>query len=241
MIWAVSVEEEKITHVMRVLSHPIRRAILMTLRRSKALTFSELMRSLMIDAGTLGFHLKRLGDFVVRDQDGKYMLTEYGSRVTRFLDDVYYVTSSRGLEVAPAETFKLLIAEPRKRYIAYLIDLCLALGVFLILPWIGAPFGWSLEALFSSSERNLLFLVLFWVYATLFEGFSGQTIGKMLTGIKVVRVVGKPMSYEHAAIRNFGKVFLLPIDLYIGMKKLNDELYIRFFDKFAGTTVISVD
>jgi len=213
----------------------------MTLRQSKSSTFSELMRLMMVDAGTLGFHLKRLGDFVKRDRDGKYVLTEYGSRVARFLDDVYHVTSSEGLEIAPTETFKLLIAEPRKRAIAYLIDLCLALGVFLILPWIGAPFRWSLEALFSSVERNLLFLVLFWVYATLFEGFSGQTIGKMLIGIKVVRVGGKPMSYEHAAIRNFGKAFLLPIDLYIGMKKLRDEVYIRFFDKFAGTTVISVD
>jgi uncharacterized RDD family membrane protein YckC/DNA-binding transcriptional ArsR family regulator len=237
----VSIEEDRVTHVMRVLSHPIRRAILMTLRQSKSSTFSELMRLMMVDAGTLGFHLKRLGDFVKRDRDGKYVLTEYGSRVARFLDDVYHVTSSEGLEIAPTETFKLLIAEPRKRAIAYLIDLCLALGVFLILPWIGAPFRWSLEALFSSVERNLLFLVLFWVYATLFEGFSGQTIGKMLIGIKVVRVGGKPMSYEHAAIRNFGKAFLLPIDLYIGMKKLRDEVYIRFFDKFAGTTVISVD
>lgn len=199
------------------------------------------MRSLSIDAGTLGFHLKRLGDLVKRDQEGKYVLTEYGSRVVKFLDEVYYVTSPKVLEITPAETFKLLIAEPRKRTIAYVIDLCLALGVFMLLPWIGAPFRWSLEALFSSVERNLLFLVLFWVYATLFEGFSGQTIGKMLTGIKAVRVGGKPMDYERAAIRNFGKVFLLPIDLYIGMKKLDNEIFIRFFDKFAGTTVINVD
>jgi hypothetical protein len=38
-------------------------------------------------------------------------------------------------------------------------------------------------------------------------------------------------------VRNFGKVFLLPIDLVIGWR-LRDERYIRYFDKFAGTTVL---
>jgi len=56
-------------------------------------------------------------------------------------------------------------------------------------------------------------------------------------GLKVVRTDGKKMSYDHAAIRNFGKAFLLPFDLIVGLKH---EGFLRYFDKFAGTTVIDL-
>ena len=42
-----------------------------------------------------------------------------------------------------------------------------------------------------------------------YEGFNGQSIGKRVFGVKVVRTDGRKMSYDHAAVRNFGK--LLPI------------------------------
>ena len=64
---------------------------------------------------------------------------------------------------------------------------------------------------------------LLWLYTTLLEGFNGQSIGKRITGLKVVRTDGKKMSYDHAAVRNFGKILpLLPFDLLIGVanKKL---------------------
>jgi uncharacterized RDD family membrane protein YckC len=82
--------------------------------------------------------------------------------------------------------------------------------------------------------------VLFWVYLTLLEGFSGQTLGKLLTRTKVVRVSGENVFYDHAAERNFGKVFLLPFDLAFGLR-LKDRRFIRFFDKFSGTTVIDIE
>jgi len=237
---AMSVEEERVTQVMQALSHPIRRAILITLRQSNACSFSDLMRLITLDSGTLGFHIKRLSDFIIQDQSGKYVLTDYGMKMMGILDEAYQMSSVKGSGIVPTEPLKLLMADSSKRVAAAAIDLALAFGVFLIIPWLGAPFRWSLEALLSSTERNLLFLVLLWIYLTLFEGFSGQTIGKMFIGIKVVRIGGKAMTYEHSAIRNFGKVFLLPVDLYVGMKRLNDDRFIRFFDKFAGTTVITV-
>jgi uncharacterized RDD family membrane protein YckC len=78
-----------------------------------------------------------------------------------------------------------------------------------------------------------------WIYFTLLEGFAGQSLGKRIIGLAVVRVDGKKLFYDHAAVRNFGKVFLLPFDLLIGLR-LKDERFIRYFDKFAGTTVIDL-
>jgi hypothetical protein len=45
------------------------------------------------------------------------------------------------------------------------------------------------------------------------------------------------MSYDHAGVRNFGKAFLLPFDLLVGLRH---EGFMRYFDKFAGTTVIDL-
>lgn len=90
-------------------------------------------------------------------------------------------------------------------------------------------------------DINVILLVLvFWVYSTLLEGFAGQSLGKKLTGLVVVRIDGKKMFYDHAAVRNFGKIFvILPFDLLAG-KRTRDRRFIRYFDKFAGTIVIDL-
>ncbi|MGB9759521.1 MAG: RDD family protein [Thermoproteota archaeon] len=93
----------------------------------------------------------------------------------------------------------------------------------------------SSTSIFSSAKT---FLVLFWFYLTLLEGFSGQSLGKVFMQIKVVRVDGKKLTYDRVAIRNFGKVFLLPVDLLLAHYFLKEKMYLRYFDKFAGTTVI---
>ena len=81
-------------------------------------------------------------------------------------------------------------------------------------------------------------ILLLWGYSTLLEGFNGQTIGKRIVGLKVVRTDGKKLSYDHAAVRNFGKAFLLPFDLLVGLQ--HEKVFLRYFDKFAGTTVIDL-
>ena len=48
------------------------------------------------------------------------------------------------------------------------------------------------------------------------------------------------MSYDHAVVRNFSKVYsLLPFDLFEGFQMKN-IIFIRYFDKVAGTTVIDL-
>jgi uncharacterized RDD family membrane protein YckC len=94
----------------------------------------------------------------------------------------------------------------------------------------------------TSIDSTVLFITigLLWFYSTLLEGFNGQSLGKRLMGLKVVRTDGKKMSYDHAAVRNFGKVLpLLPFDLFVGWR-LKNSTFMRYFDKFAGTTVIDL-
>jgi uncharacterized RDD family membrane protein YckC len=134
----------------------------------------------------------------------------------------------------------LPLASFKMRTLAYLIDLAIILMVIAVIMF--TQFIYILTTKLLSAELSavlLITLALFWVYSTLLEGFNGQSLGKRLLGLKVVRTDGKKVSYDHAAIRNFGKAFLLPFDIIVGMRLKNVE-FIRYFDKFAGTTVIDL-
>ena len=135
---------------------------------------------------------------------------------------------------------QLPLASFGKRVAAFLTDFLLMLVITMLftLPQVVS----ILEGNVISPELStVLFitLALLWVYSTLLEGFNGQSLGKRLTGLKAVRTDDKKMSYDHAAIRNFGKAFLLPFDLLVGLRLKNKE-FMRYFDKFAGTTVINL-
>jgi uncharacterized RDD family membrane protein YckC len=123
--------------------------------------------------------------------------------------------------------------------IAFFIDISITFIVFL-LPTILTDLFLVQGGNWARIEINIfLFLALFWMYLTLLEGFSGQTLGKIAIKLKVVRVDGKPIFYDNAAIRNLGKCFLLPLDLLAGYK-LKNKQFLRYFDKLAGTIVIDL-
>jgi uncharacterized RDD family membrane protein YckC/DNA-binding HxlR family transcriptional regulator len=233
----MSESEDTISTFFMILSHPLRRLIIEALFEMKEVTFSELLRMFFVDNSTLNFHLKKLDGLIKQLPNKKYTLTEMGQKAAEILRELKSATLQSKVQ-SFQETVELLLAPTKKRILAGLIDFLIGFGVFVLLPLIFAPLRWSLESLVSSPERNLLFLVLFWFYLTLLEGFSGQSLGKVFMQIKVVRVDGKKLTYDRVAIRNFGKIFLLPVDLLLAHYFLKEKMYLRYFDKFAGTTVI---
>jgi uncharacterized RDD family membrane protein YckC len=48
------------------------------------------------------------------------------------------------------------------------------------------------------------------------EGAYGQSLGKMIIRIKVVRLDGERMNMPQAALESVGKAFLLPLDCLLG-------------------------
>ena len=58
-------------------------------------------------------------------------------------------------------------------------------------------------------------LVLDLAYFTFFHGTWGQTIGKMIFGLRVVRTDGRPLTYLRALVRAFG-YFLSSIPFFLG-------------------------
>jgi uncharacterized RDD family membrane protein YckC/DNA-binding HxlR family transcriptional regulator len=234
----MAVDQGNVSKVLSVLSHPIRREILLNLSNNGESSFTDLLNLLKVDTGKLSFHLRSLSPFIEQTPGGKYKLSRAGESAVRVIHDV-----ESWAEVADVQgkASQLPLASFKTRAFAFLIDYALILAItaaITFVPQLLSPAGQFL----GSGISTLLFITigLLWLYSTLLEGFNGQSIGKRIIGLKVVRTDGKKMSYDHAAVRNFGKVLpLLPFDLLIGWR-IKNSAFMRYFDKFAGTTVIDL-
>jgi uncharacterized RDD family membrane protein YckC/DNA-binding HxlR family transcriptional regulator len=235
----MAVDQKNISKVLSILSHPLRREILLYLSEKGEASFTDLLNLLKVDTGKLSFHLRSLEVFIEQTPTGKYKLSRAGENAVRVIRDV-----EGWAEVADVQrkVSQLPLASLKNRTFAFLIDFALILAITMAIIFLPQVISLSAATFFTELTGTVLFSTvgLLWVYSTLLEGFNGQTIGKRIMGLKVVRTDGKKMSYEHAAVRNFGKILpLLPFDLLFGWR-LKNPTFMRYFDKFAGTTVIDL-
>ena len=230
----MAVDQENVTKILSVLSHPLRRQILRYVSEKQECSFTDIMNALEVDTGKLSFHIRSMEAFLEQTPSNKYKLSTVGENALVLIRDLE--AWSVEVELAKKAT-SLPLANFKKRAIAFLIDLGIAFAIFMAVPNVPSSITAGLAAFFNFNL--VLFLLLLWMYLTLLEGFAGQTLGKRLVGLRVVTTGGKKLFYDHAAVRNFGVAFLLPVDLLIGYR-LKDKKYIRYFDKFAGTTVLDL-
>ena len=197
------------------------------------------MNLLKVDTGKLSFHLRSLSPFIEQTSSGKYKLSRAGESAVRVIHDVEGWAEAADVE---GKASSLPLASFQNRALAFLIDFALILSITAAITFLPELLSLTDSNFISDRVSTLLFITigLLWLYSTLLEGFNGQSIGKRVMGLKVVRTDGKRMSYDHAAVRNFGKVLpLLPFDLIYGWQIKNSS-FMRYFDKFAGTTVIDL-
>jgi uncharacterized RDD family membrane protein YckC len=158
-------------------------------------------------------------------------------------------TASPSLDVATPErvSLSLPVAGIGYRCLAYLADLCL-----LFLFWVVAYFTFTLlvsDVLgffqgLSGFAQTLLVVGVFatqWVYWTLAEVLmGGQTPGKRLVGIRVVRVDGSPVGVLESAVRNLVRVVdSLPGIYAVGcLSVLLTRQHRRLGDLLAGTLLV---
>jgi uncharacterized RDD family membrane protein YckC len=234
----MTIDQDNVSRILSILSHPLRREILLNLSEKNECSFTDLMTALNVDTGKLSFHIRNLAVFLEQTPTGKYRLSKIGDNAIRLIKDLE--AWSVEADVAKrASTFPL--ATLKRRTLAFLADLFLVLSIATLITLPNALSMLPAIGIFDLDINLIVFLTLalLWGYSTLLEGFAGQSLGKRIVGLRVIRIDGKKLSYDYAAVRNFGKAFLLPFDLIIGLR-LKDERFIRYFDKFAGTTVIDL-
>ena len=235
----MAVDQGNVSKVLSVLSHPLRREILLNLSNNGESSFTDLLNLLKVDTGKLSFHLRSLSPFIEQTPNGKYKLSRAGESAVRVIHDV-----EGWAEVADVQgkASQLPLASFKKRASSFLIDFALMLAITMAITFLPEALSLTVADFLGRSASTVIFITvgLLWLYSTLLEGFNGQSLGKRIMGLKVVRTDGKKMSYDHAAVRNFGKVLpLLPFDLFVGWR-IKNCTFIRYFDKFAGTTVIDL-
>ena len=229
----MALNEENVSRLLRILSHEIRRDMLIILLEKKEQSFSELMNILEIDTGKMSFHLRNLKQFIEQTTTGKYKLNKFGQNALNILKDIEALSIDVDFLENKSSQY---ISKFSRRALAFVFDMGVVFTISATVYLVAEIFV-LFTGQFLFHQNILVFLGLLWLYSTLLEGFAGQTLGKYMFMIKVVSMSSKKLNYDAAAVRNFGKCFLLPIDLLLGLR-LNDERFIKFFDKYSRTTVI---
>jgi uncharacterized RDD family membrane protein YckC len=131
------------------------------------------------------------------------------------------------------------------RLIAITIDLLIITGFNTILTFIG---GFMVE-FFQVSERTTTLVTIlgvivavffFILYFVVLWMLAGQTIGKAIMGLRIVRTDGERINLQRAVIRLAG--YWLSAFLFLGyLWALVDSRRQTFHDKLAGTFVIYAD
>ena len=115
---------------------------------------------------------------------------------------------------------------------AMLVDLAVQIGGMIS----SAPEA-GLEWL-NTAAASLLVVWIALCYFTLFVGTQGQTPGKILLGLKIIRTTGEEIGYGRAFVRWIGQCFsLLPLGLgflMVAFSRRKQALH----DRLAGTYVI---
>lgn len=128
-----------------------------------------------------------------------------------------------------------------RRFAAFFIDWIL-LSVIADIVRFAYQFG-------SGTEPGMLHLniamslsgVLFILYFTLLTGEGGQTLGKMLLGIRVIMEDGSRIGYGRSFIRSLGYIVSIFFGSFLGfLWALWDRKNQTWHDKIAGTIVIRV-
>ena len=80
---------------------------------------------------------------------------------------------------------------------------------------------------------------MFFSYWIILEYKTGQTIGKKMFNLKITNSQGKKPSLVGVVISSFGKSFILPIDMILGLIISNQKRQ-RIFNKLGDTLIIKI-
>lgn len=125
-----------------------------------------------------------------------------------------------------------------KRIIAFVIDIITVTALTWIINTLLYQVVTTTNTYYIFNHIYIILNIIIMLYFTILESFKGQTIGKEIMGIKVVKKDGNPINPLIAFIRNLTKIFWIPIvfDWLIACVLCPKDL--RLLDKLTGTIVI---
>ena len=137
---------------------------------------------------------------------------------------------------------KIIIAKWTDRFFAWVIDFIIVsiISTSIIFTSFGTiDYEFGEDDFWAESTQYIPTSILFFVYWTILEYKTGQTIGKKILNLKVVNIDGKKPDLKGIMISSFGKSFLLPIDVILGWFLTNVKRQ-RVFNKLGDTLIVKI-
>lgn len=136
---------------------------------------------------------------------------------------------------------RLHIAGWETRFVAWLIDV-VVVGAVVNVFWGTLSPLWFLRSVgvVDVGQFGGVNGLGLWLYWTLLEGYSGQSVGKLVVDVRVTTREGDPIDYGAAAVESFGKAFLLPIDVLVGVLAYEGRK-LRLFNRLSETIVVETE
>ena len=139
-----------------------------------------------------------------------------------------------------SKSSKIILAKWKDRFFAWLVD-------FVIISLISSSIfflsflylDYNFENFITNDGMYIPTSVMFFSYWIILEYKTGQTIAKKIFNLKITNSQGEKPSLIGVVISSFGKSFILPIDMILGLFITNDKRQ-RIFNRMGNTIVIKI-
>lgn len=137
---------------------------------------------------------------------------------------------------------EVIIAKWSDRFFAWLIDFLIIsmISTLIMFTFFGKiDFDINEKWMWVETTQYIQTSIIFFAYWTILEYKTGQSIGKKILNVKVTNLHGKQAELKGIIISSFGKTFLIPIDVVLGLIFTNEKRQ-RIFNKIGDTLVIKI-
>lgn len=136
---------------------------------------------------------------------------------------------------------KVILAKWTDRFFAWLIDFIIVSSISTIIFLLFGTIYYEPNEVLIWVE-NVQYIpasILFFAYWVILEYKTGKTIGKKILNLKVTDINGKKPTLKGILLSSFGKSFLLPVDVIVGLILTNKKRQ-RVFNKLGDTLTIKI-
>ena len=135
---------------------------------------------------------------------------------------------------------KIILAKWKDRFLAWLVDFIIISMVSTSIFFISFLYlDYNFENFIANDGMYVPTSVMFLAYWIILEHKTGQTVGKKMFNLKIVNNLGEKPSLIGVIISSFGKSFILPIDIILGLIITNEKRQ-RIFNKLGNTVIIKI-
>ena len=135
---------------------------------------------------------------------------------------------------------KIILAKWKDRFFAWLVDFIIISMISTAIFFLSFLYlNYNFENFITNDGMYIPTSVMFFVYWIILEYKTGQTIGKKMFNLKITNTQGKKPSLIGIIISSFGKSFILPIDIILGLIITNEKRQ-RIFNKLGDTLIIKI-